>query len=175
VVALVAAILWAAAGPGPVSLPDLKGAPVATAEARLGALGLKAGIRTADRAATSAGTVLDQHPVAGSRVPAGSTVALTVASGFVDLTATSLVGEAASTAEATVTARGLRFTTSSVVSTATPGTVVSVSPSGRLPLGSSVTVGVAVAPPVPTTTTTAPGAPPPGPGGKQPGGPGKGH
>jgi len=168
--------LWFAGGPGQVTVPDLRGIPVGLARSRLASDGLKATVRVADLPAPSAGTVVTQRPRAGARVTSGAVVVLDISSGFVDVVPSALVGVGATGAEASLAALGLHATTVSVSSTQAPGTVVTVAPQGRLPTGSTVTLGVAVTPPptTTTTTTTAPGPVTPIPPGQQGNGPGKG-
>ena len=169
-------IFWAASGPGPVTVPDVHGLPVGAASGRMTTLGLRVSVRSTD-AASSAGTVLTQRPSASSRVAPGSTVMLTVASGFVDVDPAALIGQPVARADALLAGLGLNALSEAVISLDAPGTVVSAVPSGRVRTGSSVTLGVAVAAPPPTTTTTTTTTP--GKGGTKPtkptNGPGGSH
>ncbi len=145
-----ALVLTSALTPAVVAVPDLKGVSTAAAVARLGHLGLRAQLRTID-GTSPAGRVVSQRPRPGSRIDAGSTVALTGASGFVDLNAAGVAGKPASTVVAAIQRLGLQPQQRTSVSAAPPGTVLAATPSGRLRLGTAVVVAVAVPPP-PTVT-----------------------
>jgi beta-lactam-binding protein with PASTA domain len=60
-------------------LPDLSGLKLAEARARLSALGLRAAITTVTTSGAPAGSIVDQAPKGGGRLPKGSTVTLSVA------------------------------------------------------------------------------------------------
>jgi beta-lactam-binding protein with PASTA domain len=101
-------------------------------------------------AAHRAGQVTAQSVAAGSRVGAGSTVSLTVASGprTVTVDPQAYVGQPAATVVAALTAKGLVVRTATVNTDAVKaGGVVAVTPSGALHEGSAVTVTIAAPPP----------------------------
>ncbi len=145
-------------GPLSVRIPRVTGLSVSTATARLKTIGLRAHIVQVDSTKAS-GTVLSQRPDLGVMVPAGQQVVLTTSNGQVEVDATALVGQPYAAASTSLTQLGLVPTEVPVISTAAPGTVVSVSPSGQVPTGSAVTVAVAI-PPAPTPSTAPKKGPP---------------
>ncbi len=162
VVAVVtAAALWLEAGPTRVPVPRLTGLTTRAALARLDQLGLRADQRLVD-VNQKAGRVVSQVPSQGTSVPGGSHVLLNIASGYVTVDIAALQGQSAARVAASLSSLGLNPVQTTAVSTASPGTVVSIAPSGRIRVGTPVVMTVAVAPPPPTTTTTAPrvGEPP---------------
>jgi beta-lactam-binding protein with PASTA domain len=150
------------AGPGSVTVPHLDGLAARTAAADLTHLGLHADQHFLDTS-QPAGRVISQVPKAGTSVRAGSTVLLRSASGFVDVNPAPLQGMPAAQAVAALSSLGVQPAQRSAVSTAPPGSVISISPSGRVRLGTAIIVEVAVAPPPPTTQPVPPDGPaPPG-------------
>jgi serine/threonine-protein kinase len=150
--------LWITARPAPVTVPRLQGLPVRTATDRLAGLGLHTRARSTD-AVVPAGQVIGQHPRAGTHLSDGNTVTLTVASGYVDVGPSRFDGQSYSQAAAGLIALGLSASPKNVTTAAaTAGTVIAVTPSGRLRLASTVTVELAAAPVPPTTIppTTVP-------------------
>jgi serine/threonine-protein kinase len=162
VVALVAGLtLWRITTPAQVAVPHLTGLATLTAEARVDQVGLRADRHLVD-VNRRVGQVVSQTPRPGASVAAGSHVVLGIASGFVALQAGTVQGRTAAQAAAVLASLGLHPVETSVVSTTAPGTVLSITPTGRIRLGTSVAIDVAVAPPPPppttTTTTTVPKA-----------------
>ena len=153
VAAATAAVLWLAAGTTRVTVPRLGGMTASAAMTRLEQLGLRADQRLVD-VDQRAGRVVSQAPRQGTSVPSGSLVHFTVASGYVTVGVAALQGQPAAKAAAALSSLGLKPVQTITVSTTSPGTVVSVSPTGRVRLGTSVVMTVAVAPPPPTTSTT---------------------
>ena len=143
-------------------MPNLKGVPTGAAVARLGHLGLHARWRTIDGTAP-AGTVVSQSPRTGSRLSSGTTVDLTEGSGYVDLNPATLTGQAAAAVLGDIASLGLTPQQLVSASSEPSGTVLAITPSGRLRLGTTVDVTVATAPPPPSTTepTTPPSQPSP--------------
>jgi beta-lactam-binding protein with PASTA domain len=86
--------------------------------------------------------------------PRASTVELVVASGKVGVSAEQIVGAPYSEAAATLEKLGLVVARTDVPSSGDPGVVLAVDRSGRLPEGSTVTLGVAV--PMPTPVASVP-------------------
>lgn len=74
-------VLLVSTGPEQVTAPDVVGMSAEDAAARLGDAGLAAGARTAVSDDAAAGTVVGQHPEAGTEVAAGSAVDLAVSRG----------------------------------------------------------------------------------------------
>ena len=153
VVVTVATVFWLGAGPTPVQVPRLTGLTTSAALARVDQLGLRANRRLVD-VDQRAGRVVSQMPRGGTSVPAGSHVRLTIASGYVTVEVAALQGQSAAQVAAALSSLGLKPVQTTVVSTTVPGTVASISPGGRVRLGTPVVIAVAVAPPPPTTTTT---------------------
>ena len=60
-------------------VPDLSGLKLAAARERLSALGLRAAVTTVTTSSATAGSIVDQGPKGGGRLPKGSTVTLSVA------------------------------------------------------------------------------------------------
>ncbi|MGZ4243907.1 MAG: protein kinase domain-containing protein [Solirubrobacteraceae bacterium] len=94
------------------------------------------------------GTVIAQHPDAGTEVPDGTTVRLTVSKGPAPVPVVSMKGQAVGDAEQSLRHLGLRTTTQNVPAPGTqPGTVVGQDPAGGTrPRGSTVTLFVAEVP-----------------------------
>ncbi|MGQ1797667.1 Stk1 family PASTA domain-containing Ser/Thr kinase [Kocuria oceani] len=74
-------VLLVSTGPEQVTAPDVVGMSAEDAAARLGDADLAAGARTAVSDDAAAGTVVGQHPEAGTEVAAGSAVDLAVSRG----------------------------------------------------------------------------------------------
>jgi len=161
VVALLAVLLTGGSSGLPV--PSVVGSAASAATTRLGSSGLHVRLRSVE-SSRPAGTVVAQSPHPGVTVPTGSSVTLSVSNGAVNVNPAAFVGQPYATAAGRLSALGLVPTEVTVPSSDTPGSVVGVSPSGRVTLGTAVTVTVVA--PTPTTTV------PPGQGG---GGHGKGH
>ena len=79
-------------------VPDLSGLKLAAARERLSALGLRAAVTAVTTSGAPAGSIVDQAPKGGGRLPRGSTVTLSVA------TAPSTTTAAATTTTPTTTA-----------------------------------------------------------------------
>ena len=153
-----AVAVWLSIGPSPVRVPDVQGMTTAAATAELHQIGLDPRLRPED-VNRPAGRIVSQVPRGGSSLRPGSRVLLGTASGFVDVSGTQFQGEPVAEALSTLASLGVVPIQSGTTSTAAPGTVVAIAPSGRMTLGATVTVEYAVPPPPPTTTTTRPSAP----------------
>ena len=135
-----------------VTMPPVTGEQFSQASRALHALGLNATYTVVHNIAHPDGQVLTQSVAAGTRVGSGSTVALTVSSGPRTETVDpqNYVGQPAATVTAELRAKNLVVTTKTTPTHAFPaGSVVSVTPSGSLHEGDTVTVTVAAAPPPP--------------------------
>ncbi len=153
VAAATAAVLWLTAGMTRVTVPRLSGMTANVAKTRLEQLGLRADQRLVD-VDQRAGRVVSQAPRQGTSVSSGSRVYINVASGYVTVGVAALQGQPAAKVEAALSSLGLKPVQTTTVSTLSPGTVVSISPTGRVRLGTPVVMTVAAAPPPPTTSTT---------------------
>jgi serine/threonine-protein kinase len=146
-VGVVAVSFFVAARPATIKVPDLREKPVKEAVAELGERDLdRVERQVVDDPAAARGTVLDQEPLPGTRVEHDTVVVLTVASGRGNVSADGLLGDAYAQAARDVVALGLVPMRALVTQDEDAGTVVEVSPTGDLPLGSTVTLTVAVAP-----------------------------
>jgi serine/threonine protein kinase len=141
---LLVTLLPSAGLPG-VVLPKMVGAKANAATAQLEKAGLHVHRQSVNGNHT-AGVVLSQQPPAGRRVAMGSGVDLGVSSGFVDLTASQLVGQQYSRARPALVAMGLVPQEVTVATSEPSGTVLSLTPVGKLALGTAVSVQVAAAP-----------------------------
>ncbi|MDA8261302.1 MAG: protein kinase [Actinomycetota bacterium] len=165
--AIVVVVAWAAlSGPSQVKVPSLVGMSYSQAAAIVAKDGLKATEQVGDFADAKAGEVMAEIPKSGTELKPGSVVKLLVASGKVRISQSELVGQPYAKAQALLESFGLKTSLVPVFSTATPGDVVAVAPTGEVAIGSTVAIDYSVAPPT-TTTTTSTTAPPPGPPGKK--------
>jgi serine/threonine-protein kinase len=152
--------VFVSSGPAPVRVPDLAGQQQATAEASLTSAGLSVGTVTRQPSSTQpAGTVISQSPGAGSSVPAGGKVNLTVAEAPKEATVPNVVGKSEALAAAALGGAGFTPKTASAPTTeaSKDGVVLKQSPAGgtKARKGATVTITVGVLTP-PTTTTTPP-------------------
>ena len=142
-----------------VQIPaGLAGLPRTSAEQALTALGLKVAVVQQPVAGT-ADSVLSVDPPAGTTVLAGSTVNLVVVLGTQQVP--SVRGEDADTAEHDLTDAGFKVTRTTAQSDTVPdGQVISQSPSGSQPNGTTITLVISSGPPpTPTPVTTPPTTP----------------
>jgi beta-lactam-binding protein with PASTA domain/predicted Ser/Thr protein kinase len=130
--------------PGPVSVPNLVGEPLAQAQQDVAKVGLKSRVLTQPSSQPS-GTVFNQTPAAGSSVPSGSTVTLTVSNGKV--TVPDVTGKSESDAKSALAGAGFTSVTTSTQSSSQPsGTVISQTPAGGAQADpSSTTVSLVIA------------------------------
>lgn len=150
-------------GPAQVAMPDLIGQTQDQARKSLEALKVSVGnVTQEDAPGKDAGTVIRTSPSAGTQLNEGDQVSLVLASGYVSIDSSRIVGK--SQEEATEYLNGLGMTVNSSTrqtADAEPGTVVSVSPTGHQKAGSRVEIVVAEQPPTPTapepsTSSSAP-------------------
>ncbi|HOT23586.1 MAG TPA: PASTA domain-containing protein [Thermoleophilia bacterium] len=160
------AVALVIAGAGVVVVPDLKGLSRADAEAAITAAGLVLDSVLQDYSdEVPAGSVVEQSPAAGTTVPYGTAVVITVSTGPQSPTGStaspvpggtvvpSVVGMLQVDALAALEAAGLSATTTTMSSdTVDPGRVVSQTPAG----GATVSPGANVA----LVVSTGPGATP---------------
>ncbi|HEY0259385.1 MAG TPA: PASTA domain-containing protein, partial [Lacisediminihabitans sp.] len=137
-----AVTLLVSSGPDLGTVPQLIGLSISAAQDALTKSGLAAGAIRYRNGVSAAGVVLGSTPAFGERAPAGSAVALVVASGNQAVPA-GLIGQAAEAAAAALTAAGFSPQIVTVArSDVAPGIVVDVAPGqGSVhPLGTVVTL-----------------------------------
>jgi serine/threonine-protein kinase len=148
-------------GPAQVRVPSVVGESQTAAEAALTSAGLEVGAISARVSTQSAGSVLAQSPRAGTMLPSGSKVSLTVAHAPSEVSVPNVVGESEASAAAALGAAGLTPKISSV-NTSDPakvGVVLNQRPAGghRARKGATVILSVGTAgaktPTTPTTST----------------------
>ncbi len=151
-------------GPAQTSVPDVVGQSRAAAEATLTNAKLAAGAITQQTSTEqSPGTVLEQSPAAGSSLPDGGTVSLTVAQAPTETAIPNVVGQNETQASAALGRAG--FTPQAVSQTTTEatqvGTVLRQSPTAghKARKGATVTIAVGALGPQTTPTTTTPSTP----------------
>ena len=142
--AAVAGSVFVAARSPVVRVPDLRGERASVAVQRLESNGLDVRRRSADDPHARQGTVLAQRPAPGTQADDGRVVTLTVATGRTDLAAADVLGEPYDEAARDLVELGLVPSRAYRSQAAGAGTVVAVHPTGRMPLGSEVTLIVAV-------------------------------
>ncbi len=161
-------------GPEPMHVPDLVGQTLAAAEATLTNAGLTVGTVTKRVVAEqSPGTVLAQSPHAGSSLPAGGKVNLTVARAPKETVVPSVVGQNEAQAAAALGSAGFAPKTTSQMTTEASqvGVVLAQTPAAgqKAHKGATVTLAIGVlgpqTTPTTTTTTTTTATPPPAPTG----------
>jgi beta-lactam-binding protein with PASTA domain/predicted Ser/Thr protein kinase len=148
--------LTVSSGPGNGTVPTVVGEPLNQARSNIETTGLKPG-KIVRQSSTSyvSGTVIDTSPAAGTSVPLGTQVTIFVSSGPPSVRVPDVTTETVGQAKAELEAPPYQFTvttTDQVSTTATPGAVISQSPTGgsSAAVGSTVTLVVAKAPPTPT-------------------------
>jgi beta-lactam-binding protein with PASTA domain/glucose/arabinose dehydrogenase len=147
-------LVISAGPPPPVTVPDVVGQTRQVATNNLINAGLVAGtISTASSTTVPAGAVISENPAAGSQVPGGSAVDLTISSGPPMVATPNVVGQTQPTAGNTITNAGLIVGTHSdgASSTIPVGSVMIQSPTAgvQVILGSAVNLTICTgAPPV---------------------------
>jgi beta-lactam-binding protein with PASTA domain len=141
---------------GRLAVPDVTALPLADAEQKVQALGLKAEVKR--MASTKPeGIVLDQDPAAGVTALRGTTVTLSVSSGAKPVVVPRVVGQTQGAAVQALTAVGLKPVLQNVPSDRPAGIVVGQKPPAgkEVDKGAEVTVNVSTGTGQPTTTGTA--------------------
>jgi len=152
------------AEPTSTTVPRLVGTTAHDAVRVLESLGLDARRTSVDVPGAAAGEVVWQSPAPRHQVDEGSVVTLEVASGFVRLDADDVLGLGYADARSRLDELGLVAGRREVVRNDGYGTVVAVGDSGRLELGTEVTLSIAIAPPTPTPAVSQGGTSDEGPG-----------
>jgi eukaryotic-like serine/threonine-protein kinase len=151
--------LAVSSGPQRANVPEVVGSPLADAKSALTAAGLKTGTVSQQTSADQVpGTVLAQSPTAGTPLPAGEAVNLTVAQAPKEVAVPEVVGQNETQAAAALGQSG--FNAKSVSRTVEDPTQVGIvlgqSPAGgrMAPKGSTVTIAVGVLAQTGSSTTT---------------------
>jgi serine/threonine-protein kinase len=144
--ALVAAYLVFGRGGEPVQMPSVVGMNQSEAEQTLESLGLKVDVEIEDVPKEKADTVIEQSEEEGTTVETGSTVSLTVASGFVSLPVDEIIGSSYREARSMLEELGLTADRITRASGSQAGLVLDIQEtSDRVEVGSTVTLVVAIA------------------------------
>jgi beta-lactam-binding protein with PASTA domain len=148
VLAIIAFVLvgGATAAPGLVRVPRVLGAQLAQARATLARHGLTVRVHAVDVPRESAGTVTGERPGPGAKVDKHSAVTLTVASGYVRVPRTGLVGTTYAAATGRLARLGLTTTPRMATNSRKAGTVLRVDRTGRVRVGSSIPLTVSSGP-----------------------------
>jgi eukaryotic-like serine/threonine-protein kinase len=151
-------------GPAQTSVPDVVGQSRASAESALTNAKLAVGMIT-KRTSTeqSPGTVLEQSPAAGSTLPAGGKVNLTVAQAPTEVAVPNVVGQDEAEAAAVLGRAGFapRARTQTTTEASQVGIVLKQSPAAGHRARKGATVTIAVGALAPQTTPTTPSPTPP--------------
>lgn len=130
----------------PPIVPSVVGMNVDDATAHIREAGLTASTRRVDRADEAAGQVVGQSPAAGEPGPTSGPVNISVASGKVSVSAKDVIGATYAAASAALERLGLEVERVDVQQSTKVGEVLALDKSGRLPIESTITLSVAVAP-----------------------------
>jgi beta-lactam-binding protein with PASTA domain/predicted Ser/Thr protein kinase len=144
-------------GPGQVTVPDVTGFTLDSAQAAITTVGLTVGhVDYVDNPNVAKGQVIGTVPKANATVAAGSAVVLQVASGKVKVP--DVIGANRTNAQQTLTNAGLTYATQFATSTQPEGTVLAQTHAGEtVDIGTQIVLTVAQVPqPTPTPSTTAP-------------------
>ncbi len=145
------------------TVPDVVGMTADEADRALREAGLTARLESVDEPGVDAEQVVAQDPEASASESEDAVVTLQVASGEVVVSADDLIGLPYAEAVTQLEDLGLTVERAEVERTTDTGQVVALDRTGRLAVGSTVTVSVAVAPAVqqaPATTEAPPAAEP---------------
>jgi len=140
---------------GQITVPDVTGQPVATAQEQLTKAGLKSEVK---RVASSRpkDVVITQAPAAGVTATSGTTVKLTVSNGIKPVEVPRLIGQTQGAAVSTLTDLGLKSELHNVASSQPAGVVVGQNPPAgkEVDKGSTVILNISTGGGGGTTTTT---------------------
>ena len=145
-VVVIAIIVLLVSRSSQVRVPDLGGATSASAKERLANVGLK--MQVSDRlfsASVPLDGVISQKPKAGTFVPGGSIIYVSVSGGSESYAMPDVVGMTTADAKKVLAARGLRVTIDTAASDKPAGTVVASFPSAGVTVTTSDSVRLTVA------------------------------
>jgi serine/threonine protein kinase len=133
-----------AAVPG-VAVPPVTGKSQGDAGNILSQAGLVPKFTSAPSATVPSGNVIGTDPAAGTKVPPGSTVNVSVSTGPQQVTIPNTIGQTQLAAQGALTGAGFNVTVNQVANPANAGKVIAQSPSGgQAPPGTNVTITVGV-------------------------------
>ncbi|MDU3274311.1 PASTA domain-containing protein, partial [Varibaculum cambriense] len=139
-------------GAAEITVPDVSGQTQEAARKALEDAGLRVGsVKYEDDSKVAADRVIRTTPEAGSSASKDEEVILVLSSGYVSIDSGQVVGKSQEQGLKYLADLGLQTNTVTEETTAAPnGQIISVEPSGRVKVGSSVTVKVAKTPPAPS-------------------------
>ena len=139
------------AGGETVSVPDIVGQSQTAAETAITSAGLTTGtVTTVNSDTVPAGNVINQNPAAGTSVPLGSTIEMTVSLGPVMVVIPDVAGQSQTDAENAITSAGLTVgtVTTAISATVAAGNVIGQAPAAGIsvPPGSAVDMVISLGP-----------------------------
>lgn len=139
-------------GAAEITVPDVSGQTQDAARKTLEDSGLQVGsVKYEDDSKVAADRVIRTTPEAGSSASKDEEIILVLASGYVSIDSGQVVGKSQEQGLKYLADLGLQTNTVTEETTAAPnGQIIAVDPSGRVKVGSSVTVKVAKTPPAPS-------------------------
>lgn len=137
--------LVVSSGQAHVTMPAVIGSTQANAIAKLQGLGLHVDVGTALTSAQPAGIVYAQGPAAGTQVPSGGTVTISVSQGVAPVTVPNVVGATQANAYTALQQRGLVPVSTTTSSSATAGTVISQTPEANSKVSPGTQVNLIIA------------------------------
>lgn len=139
-------------GAAEITVPDVSGQTQDAARKTLEDAGLQVGsVKYEDDSKVAADRVIRTTPEAGSSASKDEEIILVLASGYVSIDSGQVVGKSQEQGLKYLADLGLQTNTVTEETTAAPnGQIIAVDPSGRVKVGSSVTVKVAKTPPAPS-------------------------
>ncbi|AWB91028.1 serine/threonine protein kinase [Aeromicrobium chenweiae] len=150
--------LW----PPDPAVPNVVGMEESQAKAEIREAGMDVSMHRVDVPGEVAGHVVDQKPEGGRPGWEADPVTLSVVSGKVRVSPETVIGTTYAEASAALHELGFEVRRNNVVQTDNIGVVVAIDKSGRIPIGSTITLSVALPPHVTLTSSeepTAPGSP----------------
>lgn len=147
--------LQLSSGSDQVTVPDVSGLSQDQARDRIEQTELAVGsVTTEDDPQVEEGKVIRTDPESGTALTKGEKIKLVISSGYVTIDSSKVVGQSKETGLEYLRSLGLSTDTSTVTSTTLPtGQIASISPEGRVKVGSTITVQVAEAKVEETTAT----------------------
>ena len=139
-------------GAAEITVPDVSGQTQEAARKTLEDAGLQVGsVKYEDDSKVAADRVIRTTPEAGSSASKDEEIILVLASGYVSIDSGQVVGKSQEQGLKYLADLGLQTNTVTEETTTAPnGQIIAVDPSGRVKVGSSVTVKVAKTPPAPS-------------------------